>query len=252
MIDRRSCCLTLAAGLASVASSTRPAMSQTAAPAIPRMVVELFTSQGCSLCPPADALLAELAEQPDIVALTLPVDYWDYLGWKDTLASPAHTARQKSYAIIRGDRQVYTPQAVINGVMHAVGSNRGQIERAGAYSQGRDGALTAPVSLSHADGRWIAHLPAAAGAAAQLIVMTVMKSQDVTIKRGENANRTLTYANVVRSIALLGEWNGQAHSVAIDPALIVGDHADAFVLLVQAMHAGKPGAILGAAKGAGL
>src|SRR5918993_3798564 len=90
----------------------------------PRAVVELFTSQGCSSCPPADAYLVELARRPDIVALTLPIDYWDYLGWKDTLAHSAFSARQRAYAGARGDRQVYTPQAVVNGRELFVGSNR--------------------------------------------------------------------------------------------------------------------------------
>ena len=95
----------------------------------PRAVVELFTSQGCSSCPPADALLADLARQPDIVALSFPVDYWDYLGWKDTLAHSAFTARQKAYAHSRSDRQVYTPQMIVNGKKPCIGSDRAQIEK---------------------------------------------------------------------------------------------------------------------------
>src|SRR5215213_8380181 len=89
--------------------------------ASPQAVVELFTSQGCSSCPPADALLTDLAQRPDVVALTLPVDYWDYLGWKDTLASPAFTARQRAYAHGRSDRQVYTPQIIVNGSRPCMG-----------------------------------------------------------------------------------------------------------------------------------
>ena len=86
----------------------------------PRAVVELFTSQGCSSCPPADALFVDLAKQPDIITLTLPVTYWDYLGWKDTLGKDSFAKRQKYYAKARGDGQVYTPQAVINGAAHVV------------------------------------------------------------------------------------------------------------------------------------
>src|ERR671917_179365 len=89
----------------------------------PRAVVELFTSQGCSSCPPADRVLAELAREPDVIALSLPVDYWDYLGWKDTLASPAFSARQRAYSNARGDRQVFTPQMVVNGKVSCVGSD---------------------------------------------------------------------------------------------------------------------------------
>jgi hypothetical protein len=96
----------------------------------PRALLELFTSQGCSSCPAADKLLGELAADPSLVAISVPIDYWDYLGWKDTLASPAHSARQRAYARVRGDRQVYTPQIVVNGAMHALGSDRAAIERA--------------------------------------------------------------------------------------------------------------------------
>src|SRR5437868_14905051 len=90
----------------------------------PRAVVELFTSQGCSSCPPADKLMGEFAADPSLVSISLPIDYWDYLGWRDTLADPRHTARQKAYSKGRGDREVYTPQVVVNGSLHALGSDR--------------------------------------------------------------------------------------------------------------------------------
>ena len=90
----------------------------------PRTVIELFTSQGCSSCPAADKLLGELAKDPSIIALSLPVDYWDYLGWKDTLASPLHTAKQRAYSRARGDREIYTPQVVVNGVIPVIGSDK--------------------------------------------------------------------------------------------------------------------------------
>jgi len=96
----------------------------------PKAVVELFTSQGCSSCPPADARLAELARRPDVIALTLPVDYWDYLGWKDTLAQPEFSVRQRAYSHGRGDRAVFTPQMVVNGMAACVGSDKAAIERA--------------------------------------------------------------------------------------------------------------------------
>src|SRR6185295_2227791 len=96
----------------------------------PRAVIELFTSQGCSSCPPADKLIAEYAHDPSVIALSLAVDYWDYLGWKDTLALAGHTKRQRAYASARGDRQVYTPQAVVDGAVHTLGSDKAAIERA--------------------------------------------------------------------------------------------------------------------------
>ena len=95
-----------------------------------RAVIELFTSQGCSSCPPADVVLKDYAAKDDIIALSLPVDYWDYIGWKDTLESPKNTERQRAYAKSLGSGSIYTPQAVVNGVTHAVGSNRMELERA--------------------------------------------------------------------------------------------------------------------------
>src|SRR5713226_705298 len=101
----------------------------------PRAVIELFTSQGCSSCPAADKLLGELARDPTLVTISVPIDYWDYLGWKDTLADPRNTARQKAYAHVRGDGQVYTPQVVVNGALHALGSDKAVIEAAIASSR---------------------------------------------------------------------------------------------------------------------
>src|ERR1700684_4346361 len=105
------------ASRAMVAAAATWSLSASAGPSVASPVVlELFTSQGCSSCPPADALLAELAKNPSFVAVSLPVDYWDYIGWKDTLASPAFTQRQKDYSAARGDGQVYTQQIVVDGI----------------------------------------------------------------------------------------------------------------------------------------
>src|SRR5215467_8664039 len=93
-----------------------------------RAVIELFTSQGCSSCPAADELMGELASDPSLVSISLPIDIWDYLGWKDTLADPRHTARQRAYSKVRGDREVYTPQVVVNGSYHVLGSDKVAIE----------------------------------------------------------------------------------------------------------------------------
>ena len=114
-----------ALGLCAIVAIIRPANATD-----PRAVVELFTSQGCSSCPPADKLMGELAKDPSIIALSMPIDYWDYLGWKDTLADSRFSARQKAYSHMRGDRDVYTPQAVINGSAHVIGSDRAGIEGA--------------------------------------------------------------------------------------------------------------------------
>src|SRR5439155_4921738 len=100
------------------------------ASAEPRAVIELFTSQGCSSCPPADKLAGELARDPSLIVMSLPIDYWDYLGWKDTLALPGHTNRQRAYSRTRGDREGYTPQVVVNGSVHGRGSDKSAIENA--------------------------------------------------------------------------------------------------------------------------
>src|SRR6202163_3151534 len=112
----------------------------------PRAVVELFTSQGCSSCPAADRIMGELAKDPSIVALSMPIDYWDYLGWKDTLADARFSARQKAYSKMRGDREVYTPQVVVNGSAHVIGSDRAGIES--AIAKKADGVMSVPVSMT--------------------------------------------------------------------------------------------------------
>ncbi|MFZ1088828.1 MAG: DUF1223 domain-containing protein, partial [Xanthobacteraceae bacterium] len=123
------------------------ALPMRAAYAQTRAVVELFTSQGCSSCPPADKLIGELAGDPSLVVMSIPIDYWDYLGWKDTLASPRNTARQKAYARVRGDGQVYTPQAVVNGSIHALGSDKAAIEQAIAKTRKNGAMSSAPLMV---------------------------------------------------------------------------------------------------------
>src|ERR1700733_12132321 len=114
----------------------------------PRALLELFTSQGCSSCPAADKLLGELANDPTLVVLSDPIDYWDYLGWKDTLASPAHSARQRAYAHMRGDRDVYTPQIVVNGALDALGSDQAAIEHTIVQTDQKSGVMSLPMRLS--------------------------------------------------------------------------------------------------------
>src|SRR6201990_3769044 len=114
-----------ALGICAIVAVIRPAHA-----ADPRAVVELFTSQGCSSCPPADKIIGELANDPSIIALSMPIHYWDYLGWKDTLADSRFSARQRAYSRMRGDREVYTPQAGVNGEVHVIGSDREALEGA--------------------------------------------------------------------------------------------------------------------------
>src|SRR3981189_1617650 len=130
-------------GVCAIVAIIRPAHAE------PRAVVELFTSQGCSSCPPADRVLGELAKDPSVIALSLPIDYWDYLGWKDTLADSRFSARQKAYSRARGDREVYTPQAVVNGAAHVIGSDLASIESAiGSTAKADDGVMSVPVTMT--------------------------------------------------------------------------------------------------------
>src|SRR5476649_159070 len=128
--------IAFAAAALCAASITPPAAAEE-----PRAVIELFTSQGCSSCPAADKLLGELAQDPSLLTISLPVDYWDYLGWKDTLALHGHTSRERGYADVRGDREVYTPQVVVNGVAHVLGSDKAAIENAIAQTRRAAGTL---------------------------------------------------------------------------------------------------------------
>ncbi len=221
----------------------------------PPCVVELFTSQGCSSCPPADRLAAKLATEPGVIMLSFPVDYWDYIGWKDTLASPANTARQKAYASARGDGQVYTPQAVIDGLRHAVGSDQVEIGDAAKLAFGDKGALAVPLTIKRGDGRLVVDVGAAPAGAARsgaVWLFHIAKSRTVKISRGENAGHTLTYTNVVRSIDKVGDWMGEATHFEISDASLNAPDADSYALILQASQDGKPGAILAAAKGDGL
>jgi hypothetical protein len=210
-----------------------------------RGVVELFTSQGCSSCPPADRYLAELAKDPGLLVLSWPVDYWDYIGWKDTFASPAFTARQKAYASARRDDQVYTPQAVIDGVTHAVGNDRDRVQEA-LDANGR--TLSCVITLAHRDGKIGIDVAPKGGASGSATVwlLRVLRTANVAIGRGENKGRSVTYTNVVREAIPVGQWSGgAAHFDAARPTLGEGE---AFVVLLQSGTAGKPGPILAAAK----
>ena len=215
----------------------------------PRAVVELFTSQGCSSCPPADALLGKLAHDPNVIALTLAIDYWDYIGWKDTLAIPGHANRQKAYSKMRGDRGVYTPQVIVNGSTQALGSDQADIERAIGQSHRASATLSVPVSIKVADGRLTVDAPAGKGTDehAEVWLCPVSSAVPVAIGRGENHGRTITYHNAVRRWIRLGEWNGTAASWSISLKDLKSEGADKAAVLLQSGSASRPGPMLGAA-----
>jgi hypothetical protein len=209
-----------------------------------KAVVELFTSQGCSSCPPADRLAADLARDPRVVVLSLPVDYWDYLGWKDTLASPRSSARQRAYSKVRGDRDVYTPQVVVNGSIQVLGSDKSAIERAIVQSERR--AMSIPVTLAKAGGR-ITVSVADGNGQGEVWLCGVARAVPVVIGRGENSGRTITYSNVGRKFVKLGDWSGKAQSWSVSVNDIADEGVDAAAVIVQSGSSDKPGPMLGAA-----
>jgi len=223
-------------------------LAETSAIADPRAIIELFTSQGCSSCPPADKLLAELRNDSSLLTLSLPVDYWDYLGWKDTLAMPGHTARQKAYSQVRGDREVYTPQVVVNGIAQALGSDRGEIEKAVAQSHQNVSTLSVPLHVTIANERVTVTVPNGSGdaAAGDVWLCPLSRSVTVGIGRGENHGRSLTYTNVVRRWVKLGTWAGKSETFTVPIDAIKFTGIDAIAVMLQSGSADKPGAMLGA------
>ncbi|WP_243370002.1 DUF1223 domain-containing protein [Microvirga solisilvae] len=220
----------------------------------PRAVVELFTSQGCSNCPPADALLVEYSKQPDIVALSFPVNYWDYLGWKDTLAHADFTTRQKEYAHGRNDRQVFTPQMIVNGKKSCIGSDKAQIENAIQMTLKGRTKLPVDIAVSEENGKVAISVTEVAEPVrrdALVWVLPVMRSQTVPIERGENKGKTVTYANVVRGLKRVGEWTGGSARFEV-PVETARSGADGYVVLLQTAQDDRPSVILGAAKSSGL
>jgi len=211
-----------------------------AADAVHPVVVELFQSQGCSSCPPANANLIALSQRPDVLALSFGVTYWDQLGWKDTFASPQYTARQWDYAHALRHDNVFTPQVVVNGRLDGVGAAPGEIEqlmrRAERASPGpvvTIGAGSVSIGAAHASGK----------PADVWLVRYDPRVVQVAIRRGENGGRTLPHRNVVRELVRLGGWSGQPARFSLpagaDPALRTA-------ILVQTAGAGP---ILAAAKG---
>jgi len=213
----------------------------------PVAVVELFTSQGCSSCPEADKVLAEYAKKQKVLALSFHVDYWNYLGWKDTFSQAEFTERQKRYAATFRRRGIYTPQAVINGRDHAVGSRRGDIESLiQSYTKSGKG-LTVALNTRR-DMEKIRVTTDAASGDATLWVVYFDKKRQVKIKRGENRGRTITYHNVVRNVSMLGMMKQGKIDVTLplEEMKRTGHEACAIILQQTTVH-GTPGPILGAA-----
>jgi hypothetical protein len=234
-----------ALGVCAIVAIIRPAHAD------PRAVVELFTSQGCSSCPPADKIIGDLAKDPSVIALSLPIDYWDYLGWKDTLADSRFSARQKAYSQMRGDRGVYTPQAIINGEVHVVGSDRAGIEDAILDTSRSEDVMSVPVSMT-LSGRQLnvsvaASHPGSSANHGEIWICAISKAVPIMIGRGENRGHEVTYHNVVRNLLKVGDWNGTAGNWSVPLENISRDGVDAAAVYVQDGNRERPGPMLGAA-----
>jgi hypothetical protein len=207
--------------------------------------VELFTSQGCSSCPPADLQLGKLARRPDVVALSFHVNYWDYIGWKDRFATPATTERQKIYARTLKQRYVYTPEMVVDGRVHEPGVSNAQVERLLGEAQHQSAARATPMLKRMADGSLRIWLGAAKleSLPADVILFVYDRRHTTPIERGENNGRRIENFNVVRHFETVGQWDGTERLWTVSGDLFRPEQG--LAVLVQ-----RPdqGAVLGASK----
>ncbi|WP_162917068.1 DUF1223 domain-containing protein [Dongia deserti] len=202
------------------------------------MVVELFTSEGCSSCPPADALLGELTQRQYVLPLSFHVDYWDYIGWKDRFADPVFTKRQRAYAEAQGSSMVYTPQMIVAGAIDVVGSDRKAVEKALKKAYTRNTMYRIQV-MREKDGRVMVQFPEAPiGVPATVWLVTYQKSAESHVKAGENAGRSLMTYNVVRSLQKVGMWYGPATEIELklNPAAKANSPDACAIIANQAEH----------------
>lgn len=196
-------------------------------------VVELFTSQGCSSCPPADAALRALRDRPGMLTLSWAVDYWDRLGWEDTFAHPHNSMRQAAYNKRFGRGGVFTPQMVFDGRYQSVGSKQDDVREAVAHAREKERLTVQPVLSLDGDTIQL-NLPET-DVPEDIAIVTVWYLSDATVEigDGENRGRTLHYTNVVRLTDMLPDWNGQAASIALDASVGRAAGADHLAILMQ-------------------
>lgn len=229
--------LTQRAPATPAAAANAPPIAATAAP----VLLELFTSQGCSSCPPADALAETLAANPDLVVIARPVTYWDRLGWKDTLARESNTALQQDYARrgLAGRNGVYTPQLVIDGAFGAVGSQADAVASGvRQYGARSDAAIrVAPGG----GGGYAVHLSGTGtgSGAAELVLVAVTRKVEVGIGRGENGGRKVAYTNVLRDERKIADWQGGTAEIAVGAGQLKVPGADRYALVLRQPGGGK-------------
>lgn len=214
----------------------------------PKGVVEVFTSQGCSSCPAADKFVTSIRQDKDVLALAWHVDYWDYLGWKDTFAKSDHTDRQRRYSRSFGENQIYTPQAIINGRSHTVGSRSAEIQGIlKGYASGNKG-LTVPIQASvNDDVLDISIAKTGSVGKATLWMVYFADQRNVNVKRGENRGKTLTYSNIVRDIELVGMMEPDGLKMMLPLGEISRKGYDSCALILQQVTKNNtPGPIIGA------
>lgn len=210
----------------------------------PKAVLELFTSQGCSSCPEADALLQELAERPDIIALAYHVDYWDYIGWADTFGSKAHSDRQRAYAKSWGSSRIFTPQLIVNGSEGVVASHRDEVGDAVQAAM-----LDLDVTLEPTSDTLEISIPGREGFRDAVVWLVCFRDRaDVAIERGENRGKTISYAQIVMGRQALGMWDPRTGAnLKLPLKEVMPDRANGLAVIVQQEKDGLPGPIIGAA-----
>jgi len=205
------------------------------------VVVELFTSQGCSSCPPGDEMLAELAGQDDVIAIALHVDYWDYIGWEDEFANPAHAERQRAYARTAGRRSIYTPEMIVNGQSDIVGAKPMALAEAINQHKSEAPKMALKVTRKGQKIQVSGSIPAQVNGPMDIHVLKVTPVHASKITRGENRGKTIEYANIAHDWQVVGSWDGAS---ALDLSVDVAGQ-DPVVVLVQEA---KAGAIVAAAR----
>ena len=239
--------VSFALGLAAVILVSVHALAGDSDKTIHPVVVELFTSQGCSDCPPADRLLAEIAQHRNVIALTLPITYWDMLGWKDTFATDENTQRQKAYARAMNHSGIYTPQMIIDGTEDVVGSQRDKVLAAIDHrGEADEASANVPIAIATSDERIeiaIAGTPVHARGDVRIWLMQTRSQGRVDVEDGENRGRTLSYVNLVRRIKEVGRWTGGPMIIDL-PIALRDDDRDGLVVILQSRGYGP---IIGAA-----